>query len=80
MLEVKMFYKSQEEVAKALNTLIDSYWNNEVNEAFMLTNVGNLIQNNRSKILKDTDFTSILKQKCGKRRLEVVARLLEITQ
>ncbi|CAM3073897.1 TIGR04540 family protein [Paenibacillus sediminis] len=73
-----MFYKSQDEVAKAINQIIDAYWLNELSEDNMIETIKALLQNNHSKIFKDNDYTSVIKQKCGKRRLEVVTRLREL--
>ncbi len=73
-----MFYKSQDEVAKAINQIIDAYWLNELSEERMIEAINTLLQNNRSKIMKGNEYTSVIKQKCGKRRLEVVTRLREM--
>ncbi|MBP1938223.1 MULTISPECIES: TIGR04540 family protein [Paenibacillus] len=77
-MDIKMFYKSQDEVAKAINQIIDAYWLNELSEDNMIETIKALLQNNHSKIFKDNDYTSVIKQKCGKRRLEVVTRLREL--
>ena len=77
-MEVKMFYKTQREVAEVINQIIDAYWDNDINEEIMINEVGKLYTNNNSKIIKDNDFTAILKQQCGKRRLEVVERILHM--
>lgn len=73
-----MFYKTQREVAEVINQIIDAYWDNDINEEIMINEVGKLYTNNNSKIIKDNDFTAILKQQCGKRRLEVVERILHM--
>lgn len=78
-MDIKMFYKSQDEVAKAINQIIDAYWLNEISEERMIEAINTLLQNNHSKIFKDNEYTSVIKQKCGKRRLEVVTRLRELS-
>ncbi|WCF07739.1 TIGR04540 family protein [Paenibacillus thiaminolyticus] len=75
-LELKLFYKTQREIATAINEIIDAYWNDRMSEDLLKTNIANMYINNPSKILKQAEFTTILKQQCGKRRLEVVERVL----
>ena len=77
-MEVKMFYKTQRELADVINQLIDAYWDNELSEDFMIDQVTSLHRNNPSKMMKNNDFTTIVKQQCGKRRLEVVERILNL--
>lgn len=76
-MEVKMFYKTQREIAEVINQIIDGYWNDEIPEKAMIEKIKILYGNNESKIIKDDDFTTILKQQCGKRRLEVVEKLIK---
>lgn len=77
-LEVKMFYKSQVEVAEVINQIVNGYWNNEIQEQIMINEIKKLLKTNFSKIIKDNDFTKVLKQKCGKRRLEIVSNIMDI--
>jgi len=75
-LNIKLFYKTQRELAEVLNQLIDKYWGNEVDENELLQHINNLYLNNPSKIKKGDEYTSILQQICGKRRLDVINRIL----
>lgn len=77
-MEIKMFYKTQRELADVINQLIDAYWNDELSEGLMIDRITSLYKNNPSKMIKNNDFTTILKQQCGKRRLEVVVRILNL--
>ncbi|MDN4095594.1 TIGR04540 family protein [Brevibacillus agri] len=77
-LEIKLFYKTQRELASALNGIVDSYWENVLNEEDLIKNVLEIYANNTKKILKHNEFTTILKQQCGKRRLEVIGRILHM--
>ena len=77
-MEIKLFYKTQRELANALNTLIDSYWNNEIEEDKFIEEILRLYKNNSDKIIKDNEYTKILQQQCGKRRLEVVSKVMLI--
>jgi uncharacterized protein (TIGR04540 family) len=77
-VEIKMFYRTQRELADVINQLINAYWNDEISEELMIKYISSLYANNPSKIIKNDDFTTILKQQCGKRRLEVVRRILDL--
>ena len=77
-MEIKMFYKTQRDVAEVINQLIDFYWEDQVDEDSLINNIKALYSNNSNKIIKDQDFTTILKQQCGKRRLEVVEKILDL--
>ncbi|GIP52944.1 TIGR04540 family protein [Paenibacillus vini] len=77
-MEIKRFYKTQRELASTLNNIVDAYWENTLSEEELLANISEVYCNNMKKILKQNDFTTILKQQCGKRRLEVIERVLHI--
>ena len=76
-LQVKLFYKTQRELAVSLNEIVDAYWNNELNEETLIKSVHDMYINNPNKVLKEGDFTTVLKQQCGKRRLEVIERIIK---
>ncbi|MFT5872636.1 MAG: hypothetical protein ACI8WT_001572 [Clostridium sp.] len=79
VVNTKSFYKSQREVADAFNLLIDGYWSNEVCEEVFIENVKKIAENNETKVFtKKGQFPAILIQKCGKRRLEVISKILEV--
>ncbi|NUU75080.1 glycosyl transferase [Paenibacillus sp. 7516] len=78
-MELKLFYKTQRELATALNEIVDAYWDNTVSEDSLMQSVSNMYINNPNKIIKQEQFTTILKQQCGKRRLEVIERVLLMT-
>ncbi|WP_231512555.1 TIGR04540 family protein [Bacillus sp. MB2021] len=77
-LELKLFYKTQSELASALNSIIDAYWENKIDETILIREVEDIYKNNPNKVLKNGGFTTILKQQCGKRRLEIVDRILDM--
>lgn len=77
-LELKLFYKTQRELASALNSIVDAYWENKIDETILIKEVEDIYKNNPNKVLKNGDFTTILKQQCGKRRLEIVDRILDM--
>lgn len=75
-MEVKLFYKTQIELAHIINTVIDNYWNNEIKEDELIEGILKMYSNNSTKMIKYNKFTKILQQQCGKRRLEIVRKIL----
>jgi len=71
-----MFYKTQRELAVVINQLVDSYWNDDIDEDYFVEKIKSLHTNNPGKIAKMGDFTTIMKQQCGKRRLEVISKII----
>ncbi|ACQ53830.1 glycosyl transferase [Clostridium botulinum] len=76
-MEIKIFYKNQVEVAKALNNLIDKYWEDEIEENILFDGISKIIKNNENKIIKNGTYTTIIQQRCGKRRLEIVDSIVK---
>ncbi|HHU69912.1 MAG TPA: TIGR04540 family protein [Thermoanaerobacterales bacterium] len=74
---IKTFYKNQTEVAEAINFVIDSYWADKIVEEEMIQTIKDIIRNNDSLLHKNGDYTTIIKQRSGKRRLEIVSRIKE---
>ena len=77
-LEIKLFYKTQRELANILNKIVDEYWNNNIKEDELIQRIQTLVINNPGKIRKGDKFTTIIQQVCGKRRLEVINRILNM--
>ena len=75
-MEVKRFYKNQTEISAAINKVIDSYLNDKIDERSMVKNIKIIYENNYSKITKNGDYAKVLKQRCGKRRLEIVSKVI----
>lgn len=75
-MEVKRFYKNQTEISAAINKVIDSYLNDKIDERSMVKNIKIIYENNYSKIIKNDDYAKVLKQRCGKRRLEIVSKVI----
>ncbi len=74
---IKTFYKNQTEVAEAINFVIDSYWADKITEKEMIHTIKDIIKNNDSLLHKNGHYTTIIKQRSGKRRLEIVSRIKE---
>ena len=77
-LRLKLFYRTQRELATALNELVDSYHAETVDEQGLIKGVTAMYENNRNKLMKDDEFTTVVQQQCGKRRLEIVERILSM--
>lgn len=77
-MEINTFYKSQKEVALMLCGQVDYYWGNEIKEDKFIENIKRIVNNNKHLIIKDDNYTAIVKLKCGKKRLELVSRLLNV--
>jgi len=75
-VEVKKFYRTQREVASVINEIIDEYWINNLTDEKLDENIMIIYKNNRDKIIKNNDYTTILKQQCGKNRLAVVTKII----
>ncbi|MFW3362666.1 TIGR04540 family protein [Aerococcus viridans] len=75
-MEVKKFYRTQREVAVAINEIIDQYWADFLTDKQLEENIKQIYENNQEKMIKLNDFTTILKQQCGKNRLAVVSKII----
>jgi len=78
-MDVKVFQRTQRDLATAINLVIDRYWANEITEPELMGVIKELFINNQSKFLKEDKFTTVLRQQCGKRRLEIVSRILGVS-
>ena len=76
-MEVKTFYKSQVEVANALSEVIDDYLEDRIEENFMINSINKIVENNKDKVINTEGFTTVVKQKCGKRRLSIISKIIE---
>jgi uncharacterized protein (TIGR04540 family) len=76
-MEIKKFYKTQRELALTINHLIDQYWADVYTEEQLNHTLEMLYLHNTAKVFKQGKFTTVLKQVCGKRRLEVVSHILD---
>ncbi|MBG9589521.1 TIGR04540 family protein [Cytobacillus firmus] len=77
-MELRLFYRTQRDLAAALNKLVDSYWQEEIKEQELIEGVKHMHENNMEKLIKNNQFTTVVQQQCGKRRLAVVERILKI--
>ena len=75
---MKLFYRTQRDLSTALNQLVDAYWDEEIEEDELIEGVKSMYENNRDKLIKNNEFTKVVQQQSGKRRLAVVGRILEM--
>jgi len=79
-MDIKTFYKTQSEIADTINKLIDSYWNDEIKEEMLIDSIKKISQNNEHLLYKGSEYTSVVKLKCGKRRLELISKILSTSK
>ena len=77
-MEVKKFYRTQREVASVINEIVDDYWVDNLTDEELEKNVTMIYQNNQDKIIKNNDYTTIIKQQCGKNRLAIVSKIIDV--
>ena len=76
-MEVKKFYRTQREVASVINEIVDDYWVDNLTDEELEKNITMIYQNNQDKIIKNNDYTTIIKQQCGKNRLAIVSKIID---
>lgn len=76
-LELRLFYRTQRDLAIALNQLVDAYWQEEIKEDELIEGVKSMYEYNREKLIKDNEFTKVIQQQSGKRRLALIGKILE---
>lgn len=76
-MEVKLFQKTQRDLAASINLVIDDYWDDSISEKEMINMIQKLYINNEDKFKRNGKYTTVLRQQCGKRRLNVVSKVLD---
>lgn len=76
-VEVRLFYRTQRDLATALNQLVDAYWQEEIKEDELIDGIKSMYEHNQEKLIKNNEFTKVIQQQSGKRRLAVVGKILE---
>ena len=72
------YFKSQKDLAVALIQLIDNYWNYKLEEENLINQVNEITSKNKEKLIVNGDYTSVLKQRLGKRRVELLNKILNL--
>jgi uncharacterized protein (TIGR04540 family) len=76
-VEVRLFYRTQRDLATAINKIVDAYWQEEIKENELIEGVKSMYEHNQEKLKKNNEFTKVVQQQSGKRRLAVVEKILE---
>ncbi|WP_455793888.1 TIGR04540 family protein [Clostridium butyricum] len=71
------YYKNQKDIGVALNFIIDKYWNKEINETEMIEKIDSIVKNNKEKIYLNNKYTAVIVHKCGKKRLELIDKIIK---
>lgn len=77
-MQIKSFCKNQREVAQTINEVIDAYWEELISEKEMIGFIEKIYLNNIDKVIKDGEYTKIIQQQCGKKRIDVISKILEV--
>ena len=72
---MKKFYRTQREVASIVNEIIDDYWADKLTDKELEEQILMIYRNNEDKIIKNNDYTTIIRQQCGKNRLAIVSKI-----
>lgn len=75
-MKLRLFYRTQRDLATALNELIDNYHDGTVDEEVLIKGITDMYENNPYKLIKNNNFTTVVQQQCGKRRLDIVERII----
>lgn len=79
-MEVKLFNRTQRHLASSINEVIDRYWQDEIKEPEMINMIQTLYEMNKTKMMKNGQYTTVIRQQCGKKRLEVVSSILHLSE
>ena len=75
-MQIRSFYRNQRELAFAINEIIDAYWKEEILEDEMIEGINKIFVYNSDKILKDSEYTKVIQQQCGKKRLNIISKVI----
>lgn len=76
-MKYRTYCKNQRDVAFVINGIIDEYWCGKFSEKEMKEDILTLYENNKEKLFKDSQFTKIIQQQCGKKRINVISQILK---
>lgn len=76
-MEYRTYCKNQREVATVFNKIVDEYWAGILTENEMKENILCICEHNEEKIYKDGKYTKILQQQCGKKRMNLISKVLK---
>lgn len=71
------YLKTQGDLADILIDRIDRYWKLELKEEQFVDEITDIAANNSELLYKDGGYTSIVSHKLGKKRLNLLEKILE---
>ena len=71
------YFTTQLALTKSLLEAIDKYLNLELEETEFIKYIKQVSENNEELLFKDDDYTAIVKQKLGVKRLSLLDKILE---
>jgi len=74
------YFKNQRALADAIKKLIDDYWALELPESKMVKILYLLYENNKEMLIRNGYITAIIRQRLGKKRLELLMKVLNIQE
>jgi len=75
------YFKSQKDLASKLIEVIDSYWGQQISESDFIDYLKTVYKNNTDKfIASDGELTSVIKQRLGKKRANLIIQILNNTK
>lgn len=75
---MRTYFKSQLDLALVLKDVIDRYWEMEIPEDDFIDYISQVKENNKEKLYKDGEYTSVIKQRLGVKRLELIDKIIKI--
>lgn len=75
---MRTYFRSQLDLAIVLKDVIDKYWDMEISEDGFIAYIIQVENNNKEKLYKDGNYTTIIKQKLGIKRLELLDKVLKL--
>lgn len=70
------YFKNQNDLAEALRDVIDKYWALQLIESEFIEYLKQVAKNNQELLYKDNDYTTVVKQKLGIKRLKLLNKIL----
>ncbi|MDU5082836.1 TIGR04540 family protein [uncultured Tissierella sp.] len=71
------YFKNQSDLSNALISVIDKYWALQINEEEFITYLKQVAENNEEMLFKNNGYTTIVKQKLGIKRLNLLEKILK---
>jgi len=74
--ELRLYYKNQEDLSYALREYIDFYFEGNIEDEKLESNIIKVIEGNEDKFYKNNEVAKKPKQILGKSRLDLIEKIL----